>query len=77
MDMMSLKTIGIITQEANTVSKMLVYARNGFINMSCLEMMWMVRYHWPAGGRSSLNCYKDWAQLLLLHMGQNTDILHS
>ena len=49
--------------------KMLVGAHDGFNKMSCLEMLWNVRHHWPAGERFTLNFYKHWVLILLHHPG--------
>ena len=49
---------------------MLVDACNGFNDMSRLEMLCNVRYHWPRGARFAFNCYRHWAQLLLRQQGE-------
>ena len=49
---------------------MLVDACNGFNNMSRLEMLCNVRYHWPTGARFAFNCYRHWAQLLIRQPGE-------
>ena len=33
-------------------------------------MLWTVWHCWPAGARFAFNCYKHWAQLLLLQPGE-------
>ena len=40
-----------------------------------LEMLWTVRYRWPAGARFAFNCYRYFAQLLLCHTGDVPVIL--
>ena len=41
--------------EEETEVLTLIDSRNGFNEISRLVMMWTVRYHWPSGGRLSLN----------------------
>ena len=52
-------------KKAKEVDKTLVDYRNGFNELSRLQMLWTVCHHWPEGARFALNCYKHWAQLLL------------
>ena len=49
--------------------KIFVDARNGFNELSHLEMLWTVRHCWSAGARFTFNCNMHWAQLLLRHSG--------
>ena len=46
-----LKSTGILTQDAEPGGTTLVDARNGFNDMSRLEMLWTVRHLWPGGGQ--------------------------
>ena len=48
----------------------LVYARNGFNELSRLTLWWTVRHHCPAGVRFAFNFYRHWAQLLLRQLGE-------
>ena len=59
-----------LTQEAEPRVATLVDARNGFNKLSRLAMLWTVRHRWLAGARSTFNCYRHWAQLLLRHPGE-------
>ena len=34
-------------------------------------MLWTVWHCWPEGARFALNCYKNWAQLLLRQLGES------
>ena len=43
----------------------LIDSRNGFNGISCLEMLWTVRNHWPSGSRFALNCYRHESQLIV------------
>ena len=47
-----------------------VDARNGFKDLSQLEMLWTVQHFWPAGARFIFNWYKHWAQILLRQPGE-------
>ena len=64
----ALGAIEFLIRDAELSRTTLVDACNGFNEMSCLEMLWTVRYRWPAGARSAFNCYRHWAQLLILHL---------
>ena len=47
----ALGALEFLTQEAEPSGTMLVDARNGFNELSCLEMLWNVQHRWPAGAR--------------------------
>ena len=59
-----------VTHDENPSGTMLVDARNGFNELSRLEMLWTVRHRLPAGARFTLNCYRHWVQLLLCQPGE-------
>ena len=65
----ALEALDFLTQEAEPSGTTLVDARNGFNELSRLEMLWTVRHRWTAGARFAFNCYKHWAQLLLRQPG--------
>ena len=65
----ALGAFDLLTQYAEFSVTTLADARNGFNNLSRLEMLWTVRHRWPAGARFAFNCYKHWAQLLLRQPG--------
>ena len=65
-----LRAIEFLTQDADPRGKTIVDARNGFNDMSRLEMLWSVRYCWAVWTRFALNLYRPWAQLLLRHPGE-------
>ena len=66
----ALEALEFLTQEAEPSGTMLVDARNGFNKLSRLAMLWTVQHRWPAGARFTFNCYRHWAQLLLLQPGE-------
>ena len=47
-----------LSQEAEPNRTMLVDARNGFNELSHLEILWTVQHRWPAGARFAFNCYR-------------------
>ena len=51
----TLGTLEFLTKDAELSGILLVDARNGFNELSRLEMMWAVRHRWPAGGRFAFN----------------------
>ena len=61
MGLLELEATGFLTQKSDMGGMTLVVTHNGFNELSRLEMLWMVRHHWPAGGRFSFRCYKHWA----------------
>ena len=65
-----LGAIEFLTQDADPSGTILVDARNGFNELSRLEMLWTVRHHWPVGAKFAFNCYRSWAQLLLHKPGE-------
>ena len=65
----ALEALELLTQDADPSGTTLVDSRNGFNELSRLEMLWTVRHRWPAGARFAFNCYKHWAQLLLHQPG--------
>ena len=62
----ALGALEFLTKDAEPSRKIIVDARNVFNKLSHLAMLWTVRHHWPAGARFAFNCYRYWAQLLLL-----------
>ena len=66
-----------LTQDAEPSRTMLANARNGFNELSRLEMLWTVRHRWTAGARFVFNCYKHWALLLLHQRGGAPDTILS
>ena len=58
------------TQESEPSGTKLVDARNGFNELSCLEILWTVRHRCPAGARFAFNFYRHWVQLLLCQPGE-------
>ena len=60
----------LLTQDTEPSETTLVDARNGFNELSRLEMLWTVRHRWLAGARFTFNCYRHWAQLLLCTPGK-------
>ena len=65
----ALGSLELLTQEEEPSGITLVDARNGFNDMSRLEMLCNVRDRWPAEARFDFNCYTYWAQLLLRQSG--------
>ena len=53
----ALGDLEVLTQDAELSGTTLVDARNGFKNLSRLEMLWTVRHRWPAGAMFAFNCY--------------------
>ena len=66
----ALGALEFLTQDSEPSSTTLVDSRNGFNELSRLEMLWTVHHRWPAGARFTFNCCKHWAQLLLRQMGE-------
>ena len=66
----ALEALEFLIQEAEPSGTTLVDARNGFNDLSRLEILWTVRHRWPAGARFAFNCYRRWAQLLLRQLGE-------
>ena len=60
---------GLLAQESDPVGKILNDAHNGFNKLNLLEILWPVRQCWTAGVLFTLNCYKNWAQLLIRRPG--------
>ena len=63
-DLMELGSTGFLTQEEGPRGKMIFDARNGFKQLSHLEMLWTVRHRWTTEKRIAFNWCKHWAQLL-------------
>ena len=61
----ALESLEFLTQDTKPSGTRLVDSRNGFNELSRLEMLWTVQHCWLARARFALNCYKHWAQLLL------------
>ena len=57
---MALVATGFLTQEANLIDTTIVDSRNGFNELSLLEMLWTVQPFWSAEERFVFNCYKNW-----------------
>ena len=51
----SLGALQLLNQDAELIGTTLVYARNGFTELSRLAMLWTVRHHWTAGARFAFN----------------------
>ena len=66
----ALGALEFLTQDADPSGTTLVYARNGFNELSRLAMLWTVRHSRPARARFAFNCYKHWVQLLLRQSGE-------
>ena len=66
----ALESLEFFNQDAELSGTTLVDSRNGFNELSHLAMLWTVRHRWPAGERFAFNCYRHWAQLLLLYPGE-------
>ena len=47
-----------LTQDAELSGTTIGDARNGFNELSRLEMLCTVRHHWPEGMRFVLSCYR-------------------
>ena len=62
---MSLEDTGLLTQDNEPFSTMLVDARNVFSKLSRLAMLWMVYHIWLAGSSFAFNYYRHWVQCLL------------
>ena len=58
-----------LSQDADPSRTTLVDARNGLNELSRLAIMWTVQHRWPVGARFAFNCYRHWAQILLLQLG--------
>ena len=54
----ALEALEFLTQEAESSGTTLVDARNGFNELSRLEIPWTVRHRWPDRARFAFNCYK-------------------
>ena len=53
--LLELEVSGLLTQDADPGGTTLVDAHNGFNDLSCLEMLWMVCHRWTTGTRFALN----------------------
>ena len=65
------------TQDSEPSGATLLYAHNGFNDLSRLSKLWTVQHRWPAGARFTFNCYRHWAQLILRHPGDPPVIIVS
>ena len=59
-----------MTRDVKPGGTMLVDDRNGFNELSRLEMLWTVWHHWSVGPRFAFNSYMHWAQLILHQPGE-------
>ena len=66
----ALGALEFLTQDADPSGTTLVYARNGFNELSRLAMLWTVRHLWTTGARFAFNFYRHWTQLLLRQPGE-------
>ena len=66
----ALVALEFLTQDAEPSRTTLVDDRNGFNELSRLEMLWTVRHCWPVGARFAFNFYSYWAHLLLRQPGE-------
>ena len=66
----SLVAIEFLTQDEDPSRTTLVDTHNGFNGLSRLEILWGVHHLWPVRARFAFNCYRHWAQLLLLQRGE-------
>ena len=65
-----MEAIELLIEDSETSGTTLVDACNGFYELSRLVILWTVQRRWPAGVRFTFNCYRHWAQLLLLQPGE-------
>ena len=65
-----MEALEFLTQESEPSCTTIIDARNGFNELSRLEMLWTVRHRWPVGARFAFNFYNHWAQLLLRQPGE-------
>ena len=61
--LLELKSTGLLNQDADTGETTLVYAHNGFNELSRLAMLWTVRHRCPEWARFEFNCYGHWAHI--------------
>ena len=54
----------------NPEALLLVDARNGFNELSCMAMLWTVRHRWAAGARFAFNCYRHATTLVVRRAGK-------
>ena len=66
----ALGSLEFLTQDAEPSGITLVDVRNELNELCRLEILWAVQHRWPAGVRFALNCYRNWAQLLLSQPGE-------
>ena len=66
----SLGDLEFFTKDADQSGTIIVYAHNGFNNLSRLAILWTVWHQWPAGVRFAFNFYRHWAQILFRHPGE-------
>ena len=64
--LLELEATGLLTQEEEPGSTILVNACNDFNELIRLAILWTVHHHWPVGARFMFNCYRHWAHILLL-----------
>ena len=55
---MELGALELLTQEADPSSETLADTRNGFNELSHLEILWTVHHRWPVGARFAFNLYR-------------------
>ena len=66
----ALGALEFLNQDADPSGTTLVDARNGFNELSRLEMLRTVRKHWPEGAMFAFNLYRHSAQFLLRQPGE-------
>ena len=66
----ALVALYFLTQNADPSGTTLVDSRNGFSELSRLEMLWTVQHRWPAGASFVFNLYRHWEKLLLCQTGE-------
>ena len=66
---LKMEDTGFLTQKENLGGTTLVDGHIGFNELIRLTMLLTVRHSWPLGERFYFYCYKNWAQLLLQHVG--------
>ena len=55
---MELGALELLTQEAEPSGETLADTRNGFNELSHLEILWTVHHRWPVGARFAFNLYR-------------------
>ena len=73
--LLALEATWLLTQDADPGSTTIVDARNGFNDLSRLEMLRTVCHRWAVGSSFAFNCYMHWAHLLIHQSGDTPFIL--